>query len=343
MEIAIFSDLHLGVKSDSPLWHDIAFSWVDDMVSTLKQNNVEHIFFLGDWFHNRASISGITLAAAAIILEKLSDFTLWMFPGNHDLYFANQTDVSSVALFKGYPNIKFFDKVTKITLNGKEITLCPWGQSPLSDDVDSSEYLFGHFEINTFQMNSSEHLCEDGMKLSDLLRKFNKIFSGHFHKAQKRVYSTGIIQYVGNPFQMNFGEADDDKGFILLNLATGKYRNIINKKSPKFVKLPLTRLVNTDINDLRPLLCNNFIKIIADMSITAEDMNELSRLLSTYKPEELDIDWDNSGFSVSRNDNNNFEAFELIDAIIEFTKLLEIENQKEVLSYLKKTHETVLV
>lgn len=339
MEVAIFSDLHLGVKSDSQTWHNITFDWVDNMIDTLHQRDVKNIFFLGDWFHNRAAISGITLKATADILEKLSDFTIWMFPGNHDLYFANQTDVSSVALFKGYPNIKFFDKITKIKLGGSEITLCPWGLNPIDDSVAATEYLFGHFEINTFQMNSSEQLCEDGMNLSTLLKKFNKIYSGHFHKAQKRVYSAGMVQYVGNPFQMNYGEAEDEKGFIILNLKTGNYEYIYNEISPKFIKMPLSRLVNVDIAELPSVFTGNFIRLIVDLSITTDDMNELVKLISTYKPEELDIDWDNSGFTGVA-DNINFEAFELINAITEFTKLLDIENQKEVLTYLRQVHDT---
>ena len=341
MEVAIFTDLHLGVRSDSQTWHNITFNWIDSLVKILKERNINNIFFLGDWFHNRAAISGVTLKAAADILEKLSDFTIWMFPGNHDLYFANQVEVSSVSLFKGYSNIKFFDKVTKITLDNNEITLCPWGLNPLDVSVDSTEYLFGHFEINTFQMNSSEKLCEEGLKLSDLLRKFNKIFSGHFHKAQKRVYSAGLVQYVGNPFQMNYGEAEEDKGFIILDLTSGNYEYVYNEISPKFIKMPLSRLVNLDITELPATFTGNFIRLICDMSIATDDMNELIRLISVYKPEELDVDWDNAGLSGTVNSNLNFEAFELINAISEFTKLLDIENQKDILSYLEKVHAAI--
>lgn len=341
MEVAIFTDLHLGLKSDSQVWHNVVFDWVDSMIDTLNKRNIKNIFFLGDWFHNRAAVSGITLKAAADVLEKLSDFTIWMFPGNHDLYFANQVEVSSVALLKGYSNIKFFDKITKVNLDSTEITLCPWGLNPLDTSIESTEYLFGHFEINTFQMNSSEKLCEEGLKLSDLLRKFTKIFSGHFHKAQKRVYSTGLVQYVGNPFQMNYGEAEEDKGFIILDLKSGNYEYVYNEISPKFIKMPLSRLVNLDITELPTVFTGNFVRLICDMSITADDMNELVRLISVFKPEELDIDWDNTGFSSTSASNINFEAFELIKAISEFTKLLDIENQKDILDYLEKVHASI--
>lgn len=341
MEIAIFSDLHLGLKSDSQEWHKVAYDWIDSMVTVLKKKKIKDIFFLGDWFHNRSTISVATLHATSIILDKLEDFTLWIFPGNHDLYFSNQTDVSAVSLFKGYPNVKYFNDIQQISLGGKEITLCPWGLSPLGPELNNTEYLFGHFEINTFQMNSSEQLCEDGIKLSDLLKKYKNIFSGHFHKAQQRVYSAGMVQYVGNPFQMNFGEAEDDKGFLILNLETGKYNYVYNKISPKFIKLSLSQLIRMDIEAIDPLIKNNFLRLSIDKNITVDDMDELLKLISACKPNDCDIDWDNNGFNSGVDSKTDFVALELLTALTEYTKLLEIENQKEVISYLTKKYKEI--
>ena len=50
--IAIFSDLHLGIKGDNQHWHSVAVEFIQDMVKTLKEKNIKDVFFLGDWFHN---------------------------------------------------------------------------------------------------------------------------------------------------------------------------------------------------------------------------------------------------------------------------------------------------
>lgn len=340
MEVAIFSDLHLDIKNAQEKWLNTAFDWVDSMVSTCKQKNIENIFFLGDWFNNRASVSGLAVNATRIILDKLKDFTLWIFPGNHDLYYSNKTDISSIALFSGHSNINYFDKLTRIELDGKSITLAPWGTNPF--DGENSDFLFGHLEINTFAMNSaSEKLCEDGLKLSDLLKKYKNIFSGHFHKAQKRVYSVGMVQYIGSPFQLNFGEANDEKGFIILDLQTEEYKFYKNNVSPKFKLLPLSKLIKTDFKDICKLCKNNYIRLVVDKSITIEDMNELTKLISSCEPGEYSIDWDNINTLVNPKEKLNFQSVDFIDTLKEYVELLEIDNQIEVMTYLNKVFKNI--
>lgn len=337
MKIALFSDLHLGVKGDSQEWHQIALTWVKSFVQDLKSKNIKDIFFLGDWFNNRTAICVSTLHQTTQILDELKDFNLYIFPGNHDLFFSKDSSVSSVSIFKGYPNITYIDDITKVSIGNEDITLCPWGLNPLDDKVDSTKYLFGHLEINTFQMNSSEQLCEDGLKLSDLLKKFNYIFSGHFHKAQKRVYSTGTIQYIGNPFQINYGEAEDDKGYTILDLDTGKYTFVKNKISPRFIKLTLSKLITLKYENLPVFIKDNFIRLSVDKNITVEDMDELIGLIMACSPLECDIDWDNS-FNATIDTKTDFVALELMTALTEYTKLLEIDNHKEIITYLTEKY-----
>jgi DNA repair exonuclease SbcCD nuclease subunit len=339
--IAIFSDLHLGIKGDNQYWHSVAVEFIQDMVKTLKEKNIKDVFFLGDWFHNRNSVDVYTLNSTAKILRLLEDFSIHIFPGNHDLYFSGSTEVSSTSIFQGYNNIKYYDKPARLNIGDKSITLCPWGFNPLNSEIESSDYLFGHFEINTFQMNSSEHLCEEGFKLSDLLKKFNSIFSGHFHKAQFRKYSSGSIVYVGNPFQMNYGEAGDKKGFIILDVDTGKYSYHYNEISPKFIKMTLSSLIRKEPSKIGKEIVNNYLRLAIDKNITVDDMDELIKLLSSCQPLECDIDWDNKGFSSVIDTKTDFVALELMEAIKEYIGLLDVPNPKEVLQYLQKKYREI--
>lgn len=334
MKIALFSDLHLGVKGDSQEWHNIAINWIKTFASDLRKKNIKNIFFLGDWFNNRTAICVSTLHLTTKILDELKDFNIWIFPGNHDLFFSKDSTVSSVSIFKGYPNITYIDEIKQIELDGSKLTLCPWGLNPLDSNVKPSQYLLGHFEINTFQMNSSEQLCEDGLKLSDLLKKFNIIFSGHFHKAQKRVYSSGTVQYIGNPFQINYGEAEDDKGYVILDLKTSKFNFIKNNISPKFIKLQLSKLIELEPEEINSLIKNNFLRLSVDKNITVEDMDELIKLITSCSPTECELDWDNSYSGNSADIKTDFVALELLSAITEYTKLLDIDNHKDIISYL---------
>lgn len=340
MKVAIFSDLHLGVSGDSQEWHQIALDWIDSFTSYLDKEKIKDVFFLGDWFNNRTAIFGTTLDISSKVFEKLQKYNVYIFPGNHDLFYKNQSDVSSISHTKYYPNVHYYDKPFDLKIGGKVIRLCPWNFNPVELD-GTADYLFGHFEINTFQMNSSTQLCEDGMKLSDLLKKYNGIFSGHFHKAQNRVYSSGYIQYVGNPFQTNYGEADDDKGFWVLDLEKDTSKFIKNKISPRFCKILLSQLITTPIKKIGEILQNNFVRLSIDKNITTNDLNELVTLISTCRPRECDIDWDNSSFSQDINSKTDFMALEFIDALTEYTKLLDIEDPKKTISYLTNIYKKV--
>ena len=73
-KVAIFSDLHLGIKQDSVVWHNIALKWCDWFVSELKKREISDIVFLGDFFHTRNTISANTLHIASEVLNKMNDF-----------------------------------------------------------------------------------------------------------------------------------------------------------------------------------------------------------------------------------------------------------------------------
>jgi DNA repair exonuclease SbcCD nuclease subunit len=68
----------------------------------------------------------------------------------------------------------------------------------------------------------------------ELVKDFT-VISGHYHRHQ----TIGTVTYIGSPFTMSFGEANDGlKGFLILN-SDGTYtREILNLR--KHIKLELT-------------------------------------------------------------------------------------------------------
>ena len=63
-------------------------------------------------------------------------------------------------------------------------------------------------------------------------------------------------------------------------------------------------------------------------------MDELIKLLSSCKPRECNIDWDNNNFSSNVKTNTDYSAIELITALKEYVNLIDIDNPKEIISYL---------
>ena len=99
MKLAVFTDLHLGIKSDDHKWHKVALEWADSMIDKLSKEGIDNIVFLGDFFHNRSTISVDTLNVTSRFLDKFKNFTLHMILGNHDLYYDKIYDVSAVNIF----------------------------------------------------------------------------------------------------------------------------------------------------------------------------------------------------------------------------------------------------
>ena len=332
--VAIFSDLHLGVHTNSSEWHNYAVEWANRFKDECKRNNIKDIIFCGDWHHNRSEISVNTLQVSADILDILSEFNVIAITGNHDLYYKHRTDVNSLSIFKKRKNVTILNTPETMEVFDRTITFCPWNTNV--KDIPKSDVIFGHFEIETFKMNTYK-VCEEGVKVKDLLSKSSLIISGHFHTRHNKKFSKGTILYTGNPFQMDFGDTNNQKGYYILDFDTLEYEFTPNNISPRYNKISLSDLVeegNITPNIINKI-CNNIIKLKVDMNISQQDMDILLKKLALLKPEALTIDYD-INFNRLIDDTDNKEDLSGIDipqAIEEFVNLLEIKNKKEIIDY----------
>ena len=124
-KVGIFSDLHLGVHTNSPQWHEIAMEWARWVAKEFKKHNIKDIIFCGDWYHNRSEISVNTLQTSADVLYIFKDFNIIALVGNHDIYYKNRTDVNSLSIFKNSKNISVVDKMTTLNVFDRTVTFCP--------------------------------------------------------------------------------------------------------------------------------------------------------------------------------------------------------------------------
>lgn len=329
---AIFTDLHLGVHQNSSTWHDIALKWADWFVSDLKANNIEDILFLGDFFHSRSEISVNTIHASSELLSKFSDFKLHMVVGNHDSYYKQKSDVHSLSILTGYPNIKIYDKTTSININGKTVTFCPWGFN--YSDIPQSDIIFGHFEIESFKMNAHK-LCEVGVKPKDLLKKSDIIFSGHFHLNEEREYDHGKIVYVGSPFQLDFGERESSKGYYIIDFNDLTYMFYKNEVTPVHKRLLVSEILEGDeLNeDVKEVIKNNFIKIVVDKQLDQKILDKIIHNCSSYSPLSMVVD-PLINFEIANDlKDSDLSGIDISKAIVEFVNLLDIKEKEEVVKH----------
>lgn len=145
----IFTDLHIGLKSDSISRLNIVKTVIEHIEKSVKANKVDTIFFLGDMFHTRSSLNVNTINEAYNIVSKLSSLVkdFYLIIGNHDIYYKTDTKVNSPNIFKNIKNVHVIDSPKEIVYNGKNILLVPW-LNDLSAYRDASyDILMGHFDI----------------------------------------------------------------------------------------------------------------------------------------------------------------------------------------------------
>ena len=150
-KIGLFTDLHLGIKRDSPARLKEAVKSVDFCISTFLRNGVKTVIFGGDWFHNRSSINVFTLDTGIRAIAKLTEhFDVWFVIGNHDLFFKSQNGVHSLQflnLIKSNPRIHLIESTTQALIEGKSFCFVPWlGEIP--NKTHEYDYVVGHLDID---------------------------------------------------------------------------------------------------------------------------------------------------------------------------------------------------
>jgi len=333
-KVAIFSDLHLGVHQNSSFWIDVSLEWIEWFKKDIQSKGIADIIFCGDFFHYRDEVSLISLDAGNKILDKLKEFNIYMLTGNHDCYYKDTSEVNSLSIFKGRDNIEVCDTIQSKFVNNRKLTFCPWGTK--MEQISESDIVFGHFELQNFKMNAFK-VCDHGDDPDILINKAPLIFSGHFHLRDEKKFNNSTIVYVGNPFEMDFGDAYQSKGYYVLDIPTLKYEFIENANTPKHVNLTLSNIItlNDFENNCRKTLPNNIIKVTVDKNISTEHLDALVAKMSSFKPTEIRVDFDVNYNKIKVDNNADLDLSGVVieQAIEEFVNLLDINNKAEVINY----------
>ncbi len=221
------------MRNDSSFFLEKCLSYFEKVVFPyIENNNITQIIHLGDFFDRRKYINFNTLSEVRRrFLEKIpKGVHFHIILGNHDTFYKNTNNVNSLKeLFRGYSNITLYESPSTIQINELKISLIPWindnNKIEYCDFIQKcrSPVLVGHFEIIGFDViNGVRH--HSGISES-AFNNFEMVLSGHFHMKQ----SKKNIHYLGTQYQMNFGEANEIKGFHILNTDTRELEFIENR------------------------------------------------------------------------------------------------------------------
>lgn len=263
---AVFTDLHLGLKSNSTLHNEDCWEFVQWMVKKAKEEGCETCLFLGDYHNHRASINILTLNYSLKCLEHLNDNfkQVYFIPGNHDLYYRDRRDIQSVEFAKHLPRVQ----ICNDWFSDGGVTIAPWlcGDDHKRLTKMSGQYLFGHFELPGYLMNAMIAMPDHGTIQRDDLGGFGHVFTGHFHKRQTKKN----ITYIGNCFPHNYADAgDDERGMMILEWGqTPEFHAWPDQ--PTYRVYGLADLIDRAADILRPKM---HVRVNLDIDISYEEAN----------------------------------------------------------------------
>lgn len=322
-KVACISDIHLGVHQNAHTWHDIALDFASWLDQELKLRDIKDIIIAGDIFHNRHEIGVNTIHCARKFFDTLSNYNIVAITGNHDCYYKDKSVVNSISILNGYKNITVYQELTIDRVNSKKFAFCPWG-TPL-EEIPLCDVIVGHFEILNFKMNAHK-VCDHGFESETLLDKSKLVITGHFHCRDHRKYTNGkSIIYLGSPYELDFGDREQTKGFTILDTDDLSLELVENHTTPKHKKIKISELLDGKIalENISDELQNNFISLCVDRNVNEQILNVMLHKFNQYQPKHIRTDFNIfEAVQLSATDLNEV-SIDIDTALHEFVNLLD--------------------
>lgn len=214
-------------------------------VFKIQGNSKGAVIINGDLFHDRKAISLDVLHATRDLLNKYQDTNLILNVGNHD-QFLRRGEINSMSICNG-PNTKIFQKevVGEAYYEGIKFYIIPFiedserfkelvGEIPLAPDTLNVLLMHQGVDGALLAKNSK---AKGKIALSDLrLYDFDLVLSGHYHKPQKMADN---FFYIGSPYEIDEGEAGDEKRFLVLSDEPSAGTEVWGKGDFKLYSIPV--------------------------------------------------------------------------------------------------------
>lgn len=229
MKYAMITDLHYGTRGGSIHFQEAMDSFIsNNVLPTLLENNIDTLYVLGDFTDSRKSTNyRIVQQVRKNFFDLMAEhgITVYIICGNHDIFYKEKNEIASFDVLFGH-----YDIVIPIIEPKQvgDVLILPWINKNNQDQVltaiknTKAKYCMGHFEINGAKMYKHSR-AEHGMD-ADVLRKFDKVFSGHFHHRSQY----GNIHYIGAAGYYTWQDFDDFRGMTIFDSETGQQEVIEN-------------------------------------------------------------------------------------------------------------------
>jgi len=221
------------------------------------KHGITEIFFAGDLTHKKA-IDTPTAKFLLGVFNSLEPGTTWHFLfGNHDRHDASglhaTPDILQVLGKRFQP---FTDPEHAFTISvsgGALVTIWPLPYDSEKRNIEQIEKMVGDAgkalpfskrkgaQILLMHNNIIGAITDTGWESPtgipiEALKPFDAVFSGHYHNHQVVRESEPLVVYVGSPLMLDFGDRDQERGFIHVKCgeAGAEYQRVLLDGLPRF-------------------------------------------------------------------------------------------------------------
>lgn len=337
-QIALINDIHIGVRNDSPVFLDAHEKFFTDVfIPTLLDRGIDTVIILGDLFDRRKYLNYNCLyRSKRFLFDPLRDngITVHCLVGNHDVAYKNTNRVNSPELtLAEYDNVHVYTEPTIVDLY-EPVGLIPWVNMETEEaameflDNFSGKLIFGHFEINGFEMHHNGGQCYDGLETSTF-KNFEHVFSGHFHQPNWK----GNIQYLGAPMQFTWADYNCERGFSIWDFDE---RNVEYVKNPDKMFHKIFYDEELDIKQDFSYLKNRVVRVHVKEKTNQHRYDLFVDRLQRVNPYQLDI-VDNTEYTIDEEFDASVVKNEDTMALVgKYIDSLDLDYDKNVIKDLFK-------
>jgi DNA repair exonuclease SbcCD nuclease subunit len=291
-KVLLFTDLHIHNHKQSLQRLQDCLDVLRWAFQTARDREIKDVLFLGDLFHDRQKIQVMAYHNTFQVFEEYRDLNIYLLLGNHDLWFHDKWDISSVMPLSAMSNVQVIAKPCTMEIAGGLFDFLPFTHDPISVVTEhfknKSPVLCGHVAIDDATLNEiystkSEVSIESEKDMvrvnKDVFKGWEKVLLGHYHCPQQL---NDRIEYIGSPLQLSFGEAFQSKHLMVMDAETLEVDYVENTFSPKY-------LIIRDDEVGSAKLENNFVQVQVD-DVDSVDVMELRKyILDNYRVQSIDF------------------------------------------------------
>ncbi len=236
--LGFVGDVHTGARSGSEFVRQFIKNYIICYLLPLYQSmGITQIIQAGDFFDVRRSLFGRDrdwLTKEFIPACEKYGIEWHIIVGNHDITLSDSNNINWVDWLAEESNgyVVDYGKPMEMEFENKKFLMLPWINKDNYDEcVDiiestDAEYCVGHLELAGFPMYQGS-VSEKGIIGIELLRKFKRVITGHYHTISDTDISaekdgSSQLTYLGTPYHLNWQDHKDgtNRGVWTLDVNT---------------------------------------------------------------------------------------------------------------------------